>query len=152
MKRTLLLTLLTVVLAACAPTGHTNAGFTSDVTQFLSQRGLPTTDLKCYMLGNGVTPGPEGMCLLTMTDSDVNAMTAALGLQPKQDTLVAWMPTGPDCWTRLKFNDQSRAKWYTDSAGGNLQLNSSTAFVYFRLFYYPDDSAACISLAYPTAS
>ncbi len=147
MRNTLLLILLSLLLAACATSGPPD--ITTDMTGFLTQQGLPTENLKCSMLGNGVTPGPDAMCLLPLTDPEVSAVVSTIGLQQKTDTVVSWEPSGPDCWTRLDFHDQNVAKWYVSPKNApNLQLPSGAQFVYFRLFYLQDKSAGCISVSY----
>lgn len=149
MKRILLVLIIILTTAACAPGGYTNAGFKSDVTQFLSQQGVVTGELKCTMLGNGVTAGPDGMCLLSLTDADVNTVVSHLALQLKTDDAVLWQPSGADCWTRLDFHDPNASQWYlsVDNAP-NLKAETGVKFAYFRLFYQPATAEGCISTAY----
>ena len=147
MRRILLLISLIAAVAACSPTSIPN--IKDDMTEFLSQKGLVKSNLKCLLLGNGVTPGPDGMCLLSMTDADATAIVSTLGLQLKTDSAVSWQPSGPDCWTRLDFNDQTVAKWYlSPKDASNLQLGNGKHFAYFRLFYLQDKSEGCISVSY----
>lgn len=150
MKLVLLLTLWMLFAAACEPAGYTNTGFNADVAGFLSQQGLAPTDLKCSLLGTGVTRGPDGMCMLTMTDVDVAALVSSLGLQMKKDIFVSWQPTGADCWTRLEFHDPNYSQWYiTPDDGPHLKAANGAEFSYFRLFYDQDTATACISISYP---
>ncbi len=147
MKIALLLILFCVSVVACSPSGTPNIN--ADMKQFLAQNGLTSTDMKCSMLGNGVTPGPDGMCLLKLANVDANALISTMGLQQKTDTVVSWEPSGPDCWTRLDFHDQAVSKWYLSPANApNLKMENGTRLAYFRLFYVPDKEAACISISY----
>ena len=147
MRFVLLVILLSVLASACAAGGPPN--ITADMTEFLAQKGLSTVSLKCSMLGNGVTPGPDGMCLLPLSSTEVANMVNALGLQQKTDTAVSWEPSGPDCWTRLDFHDQTVAKWYLSQPNDpQLKLPDGAQLVYFRLFYLEDKAAACISVSY----
>ncbi len=147
MRITLLLCLLIVGIAACSPSGIPDIA--ADMNQFLAQNGVSNTELKCMMLGNGVTPGPDAMCLLPMTSADVSTIVNALGLQPKTDLLVTWQPSGPDCWTRFDFHDQSLSKWYVrEGVDAQIKLQNGVSFTYFRLFYSEDKSSGCISVSY----
>lgn len=149
--KTLILFLLMLLLAAvgCAPGSYTNAGYQSDMIQLLSEEGLSATDLKCSMLGNGVTAGPDGMCLLTLSEAGVNVVVTGLGLRLKTDDAVTWQPSGADCWTRLDFHDPTASQWYlsVDNAP-NLAADNGARFAYFRLFYQPGSAESCISTAY----
>jgi hypothetical protein len=89
------------------------------------------------------------MCLLTMSEAEVPAMVSTLGLEQKLDSVVTWQPSGPDCWTRLDFHDQSVSQWYLSPANdSHLQLANGKRLAYFRLFYLRDNGAACISVSY----
>ena len=147
MRRILLLGLLIGLLTACATSGPPNIN--ADMNAFMSQKGLPTGNLKCYMLGTGVTANPDGMCLLPLTDPETAAIVDTLGLEPVTDTVVSWKPSGPDCWTRLDFHDQSAAQWYVSPHDdAQLQLTNGRHLTYFRLFYAQDTSEGCISVSY----
>lgn len=149
MKSLILCLFILLLAAGCAPGGYTNAGYKSDITQLLSEEGLLSTDLKCTILGNGVTAGPDGMCLLMLTEADVNTVVTRLSLQRKTDDAVTWQPSGADCWTRLDFHDPTASQWYlsADNAS-NLVADNGAKFAYFRLFYQPDTAESCISTAY----
>ncbi|MCA0453804.1 MAG: hypothetical protein LCI00_07510 [Chloroflexi bacterium] len=149
MNRIALFLLIILLASACAPAGHSNVGFKSDMNQFLGQYGVSTTDLKCSMLGNGVNVGPEAYCLLSLTQADVDAVVNQLGLRQKTDIAVSWQPTGADCWTRLDFHDPLDSQWYlSEDNASNLVAENGVHFVYFRLFYKPDSSEGCISTSY----
>ncbi len=147
MRSVLLLISLIVAVSACSPIATPD--ITNDMREFLTQKGLSNADLNCDMLGNGVTPGPEAMCMLPLTETDASTMVSTLGLQPKTDSFVSWQPSGPDCWTRLDFHDQTVAKWYISAKdASNLQLPNGMRWLYFRLFYLQNKSGGCISISY----
>ncbi len=115
MKPDLLLISLIIALSSCAAGGTLD--ITGDMSRFLAQKGLADVSLKCSLLGTGVTPGPEGMCLLPMTDTDVRTIVSTLDLEPKSDSVISWQPTSPDCWIRLDLHDQSVDQWYVSPLG-----------------------------------
>lgn len=145
--RIVLLLCLLIVAAACSPSGVPD--ISADMNQFLAQNGVSNSDLKCMLLGNGVKQGPDAMCLLPLTNTDVSALVNTLGLQPKTDSFVSWQPSGPDCWTRFDFHDLTFSKWYTSGEDdAHIKLPTGASFTYFRLFYSEDKSSGCISVSY----
>jgi hypothetical protein len=152
--RVLLLAVISSPAGACAP--FWNSGnrttLTADVREILDRGEVDPDRLECNMLGTT----RSGLCLFDTTETEIQELTAGLGLGQWQLTgqteaangsLAA--EAGKGCLTSEFFGGRTDLLQFGIAGRPDeLELSDGGQFEYFILLFDPNTGEACIQVAY----